>query len=32
MQHNPPVADGKQVFIDYFDEMASDYSGKKSNL
>ena len=25
IQHNPAVGDGKQVFIEYFDEMAKDY-------
>ena len=29
IQHNPLVADGKQAFIDYFTEIASDYPTKK---
>lgn len=29
IQHNPLVGDGKQAFIDYFDEMAKDYPDKK---
>jgi len=29
IQHNPAVGDGKQAFIDYFDEMAKDYPDKK---
>ena len=28
IQHNPLVGDGKQAFINYFDEMAKDYPEK----
>ncbi len=32
IQHNPSVRNGKTGFIEYFEQMANDYPGKKINF